>query len=65
MTKQPRRVLRIRTVCDRTGLSRSSIYAYEKEGKFPKKIRLSARATGWVEEDVDAWLEARIAASSK
>jgi prophage regulatory protein len=61
----PTRILRIREVCQRTGMSRSSIYAYEQNGEFPKRIQISARAVGWVEADVEAFLQARIAASSK
>lgn len=61
----PLRILRIRDVCHRTGMSRSSIYAYEQTGVFPKRIQISARAVGWVEDEVEAWLETRIAASSK
>jgi prophage regulatory protein len=29
------------------------------EGKFPKPISLGARAVGWVDAEVEAWLAGR------
>lgn len=46
-----------------TGLSRSSIYAKMENGTFPAAIKLSERSVGWLEHEVQAWLENRIAAS--
>ena len=51
-----------------TGLCRSAIYQLVAEGKFPKPIRLSAQSVGWLETEIAAWQQARIAerdASSK
>lgn len=53
------RVLRLPDVKTRTGLSRSSIYAYIKEGKFPHHIALGERSVGWYESEVDAWVASR------
>lgn len=47
----------------RTGLSRSTIYQKVSEGAFPKPIRLSAQAVGWLSHEVDVWIEQRICAS--
>lgn len=52
-------ILRRPKVQDRTGLSRSSLYAMMAAGKFPKPIPLGARAVGWAESEIEAWLEAR------
>lgn len=56
--------LRLPTVQRRTGLSRSSIYFRMSEGSFPRPVSLGSRAVGWVESDVQQWIEARIQASS-
>lgn len=53
------RVLRLPDVKARTGLSRSSIYAYIKDGKFPQHIALGERSVGWYESEVDAWVASR------
>jgi prophage regulatory protein len=52
----PESILRIRTVLERTGLSRSTLYRKLKQGTFPKQIRLSERCMGWRESAVEAWL---------
>ena len=59
------RVLRVRDVCERTGLSRTAMYRLAKEGQFPKPIRLTTRRSGWLSEEVDEWIAARIAESRK
>jgi prophage regulatory protein len=56
-------ILRLPTVKDRTGLSRSTIYLRISEGSFPKPISLGARAVGWVEFEINEWLEQRIESS--
>ncbi len=54
-------VLRRREVQARTGLSRSSIYLRMAQGTFPRAIPLGPRAVGWVETEVDDWLDERVA----
>ena len=53
------RILRIREVIDRIGVSRSTIYEWQSRGAFPRAIPLGARSIGWRESDVSAWIEAR------
>ncbi len=53
------RILRRRKVEDRTGLSRSTIYDWMSRGEFPQPVKLGARAVGWRESDLLAWLESR------
>lgn len=63
-------IIRRREVERRTGLSRSSIYAKFKRNPrrpadfdptFPRPIPIGAKAVGWDEAEVDAWLDARVA----
>ena len=54
--------LRIKTVCERTGLSRSTIYSLIQRGQFPQPIRLGARASAWNSDEVEAWQRERLAA---
>ena len=53
-------ILRLLQVIKRTGLSRSSIYAFIEQGHFPRQINLLPRAVGWVEEDVKNWIVSKI-----
>jgi len=57
------RILRKPKVRDRTGLSDSQIYSLISQHKFPKQIKLGDRASGWIESEVDEWIEKRIAES--
>ena len=59
----PTRFVRLPDVMARTGLSRSTIYVRLAKGVFPKPVHLGARAVGWIEEEVDAWIRQQIAAS--
>ena len=58
-------ILRLPTVKSLTGLSRSTIYLRISEGAFPKPINLGARAVGWLETDISAWIEERVKESRK
>jgi prophage regulatory protein len=53
-------ILRRKQVELRTGLARSTIYQYIKDGVFPKPVPLGPRAVGWVESEVSAWITERI-----
>jgi len=62
-------ILRRRQVEARTGLSRSSIYAKMRRNPrrpsdydptFPKPVSVGAKAVGWVEAEVEAWLIAQV-----
>ncbi len=73
MTSQqniPPTILRRRQVEARTGLCRSSIYARltpnakrpgDFDPSFPRPIYIGAKAVGWLETEIDAWLTAQIA----
>jgi prophage regulatory protein len=54
------RALRLPQVCQMTGLRRSMIYQLQAERRFPQRIMLSERAVGWLESEVQAWLDSRI-----
>jgi prophage regulatory protein len=60
-TLKSRRVLRLPATSAKTGLGRDTIYRGGREGWFPKPIKLSERASGWFEDEIDAFLEMRAA----
>lgn len=55
------RVIRRPEVEFRVGLARSTIYELIKKGNFPAPVQLGARAVGWIESEVEAWLRAKTA----
>lgn len=56
-------ILRLPTVKIRTGLSRSSIYLRMSNNEFPSSISLGGRAVGWLESDIESWLDEKILSS--
>jgi prophage regulatory protein len=56
------RLLRFPAIQERTGLSRTTIWRLERRGDFPRHHLISPNAVAWVEEEVLAWLRARISA---
>ena len=62
MQEKPKqdRFLRLSAVKERTGLSRSTIYLNISKGTFPRHISLGARCVGWLESEIDSWIQARI-----
>jgi prophage regulatory protein len=54
------RFLRLKDVMARTGLSRSTIYLGISKGNFPQNINLGPRCVGWLESEIDGWIQARI-----
>lgn len=53
------RILKLPDVIAMTALSRSSLYAYAKEGRFPVPIPLGPKAVGWKLSEVVAWIDER------
>ncbi len=53
-------ILRLPTVKARTGFSRSSIYQRVADGSFPRPVSLGARAVGWIESEIEAWISRKI-----
>ena len=56
-----KRILRRPDVTKKTGLERSAIYARVAAGTFPKQIKLGPKAIGWLEFEVDAWIDQQVA----
>lgn len=53
-------ILRLPDVKKRTGLSRSTIYLRISNDVFPKPISLGGRAVGWLDSEIDGWIQKQI-----
>jgi len=58
-------ILRLPAVKTCTGLSRSTIYSRISQGTFPKPVRLGGRAVGWLEIEIQTWLQQQIEKTRK
>ena len=54
--RQPDRIIRLKTVLFRTGLSRSTIYRKIAEGTFPAQLKISTNGAGWHESEFNRWI---------
>lgn len=56
-----KRIVRPREAWRKTGVSRSTGYRLEAEGRFPKRVKISEHASGYIEAELDDWIDALIA----
>jgi prophage regulatory protein len=61
--KKPVRILRAPALHEKIGLKKSQIQKLESRGQFPKRIKISERASGWIESEIDEWIAKQIARS--
>lgn len=54
------RIMRIEEVCQCTALARATIYKYIAQHSFPKPLPLGGRAVGWLECEIQEWIQSRI-----
>lgn len=52
-------ILRLPAVMKLTGLGRSTIYLYMKQGLFPQNVQITHRAVGWFYTDIVEWINER------
>ena len=57
-------LLRLPHVLNKTGLSRSNLYAKISRGDFPRPIPLgSPHAVGWLASEIETWIGAQVRAA--
>lgn len=64
-TTAPRRapnLLRLKEVSARTGLAKNTIYDRIRRKEFPAQIDLGGNCVAWSEDEIDAWIEDKLAA---
>jgi len=53
------RFLREPEVGQITGLSRTTRWRLERDGRFPKRRQISPNAVAWLASDVEEWMQSR------
>ena len=59
MNKKELKILRLKDVMAKTGFPKPSVYHAIRTNGFPKAKRLGSRSVGWLEHEVDQWIEDR------
>jgi prophage regulatory protein len=54
-----RRILRLKEVRNKTGLSKSTVYSLMKKGEFPHNFKIvpNGKAVGWSSIEIDEYLQ--------
>jgi prophage regulatory protein len=60
---KPKSFLRMPALRLRVPFGKSTIYQMVQEGSFPAPRRISARASAWLEDEIDQWIEDRLTSS--
>ena len=60
-----RRTIRVGQLCEKTGLSESSIWRLARLRQFPRPMKLSPGCTAWFEHEIDEWLDGKGSAREK
>lgn len=50
------RIIRIKEVSSKCGISIPTIYRLIAQGRFPVGRRISGKATGWISTEIDSWI---------
>jgi len=53
------RILRANEVAERLGISRTTLWRWERHGQIPKKKQVGPTVTGLLESEIDAWWASR------
>jgi prophage regulatory protein len=59
------RVLRLNEVMELTGFGKTTIYQLQRARDFPRRVKMTAQAVGWIEDEVRAWIKNRMAARTE
>ena len=55
------KLIRLKSVLSRTGLTRSTLYLMMERNDFPKPLKIAERCVAWPESEIDAWIDSKIA----
>ena len=53
------RIIRKPELLAQLGVTHTTVWRWEKAGKFPKRLRLGKNACGWLKSEVEAWIQAK------
>ena len=57
---QSKKFLRLPSVIEKIGLSRSQIYKLIQRGDFPEPVKIGPKVSVWIEEKLEVWMDAQV-----
>lgn len=52
------RLLSLKEVKERTGISSTTLWRWQREGAFPARRRVNGYKIAWLESEIEAWIKA-------
>jgi len=56
-TPPPKRLMRLPSVLERLGISKTEFYRRVKQGAAPSAVRLGANSVAWLESDIEQYID--------
>jgi prophage regulatory protein len=53
------KILRWKILHERVQLGRTTVWRLERQGLFPRRIKIGPNSVGWRENEVDEWMKSR------
>ncbi len=51
------RILKAKEVAERVSISTSQVYRLARDGRFPQPVKITENRSGWLETEVDQWID--------
>lgn len=51
------KILKAKEVAERVSISTSQVYRLARDGRFPEPIKITENRSGWLETEVDQWID--------
>ena len=51
------RILKAKEVAERVSISTSQVYRLARDGRFPEPVKITEKRSGWLETEVDQWID--------
>lgn len=59
-----KKIIRSKQLCEILSVSRTTLWRMENEGQLPARIQISKRSVGWLDSDIEDWLERKANANT-
>ena len=56
-TPSPKKLLRLPSVLERIGISKTEFYRRVKQGSAPNAIKLGSNSVAWLESDIEQYID--------
>ncbi len=52
-----RQLLSTKKVCSLVGVSRMTLWNWERQGRFPQRVQVGPNKVAWLKHEIDSWID--------